>query len=174
MKSINIIAPEQTQEAYDILIECISRDFDYTQTKATLCTIGFYLPQDQWYHIKMVIDIQMNLDIGNRNEELSEGFGEFMSLNGQEWKKVNKVNLNGSVYWRVLRGDHNILENTKGEFHENRIIDSYIGCREDAKFFSGEELLALTHDLYIPKDVVNCESGEWSYRICSVTEGGLK
>ena len=68
--TINFIAPHNTPEAYDKLIDAISRDLGYEQTKDWLADIGYYLPADQFNAVKVLFNSQMNLEIGHRREEL--------------------------------------------------------------------------------------------------------
>ena len=68
--TINFIAPHNTPEAYDKLIDAISRGLGYEQAKDWLADIGYYLPEDQFKSVNELFNAQMNLEIGHRREEL--------------------------------------------------------------------------------------------------------
>lgn len=69
MKIINFINPTEDKEAYDVLIHCNACGFQYDQTKDTLKDFGYYLPEDQFKAMEVIINTQMSMDIGHRRAE---------------------------------------------------------------------------------------------------------
>ncbi len=70
MNLINIVAPNQTQAAWNVLMDCIARDFDFEQTHEDLRSIGYYLPRDQFEAMRKAFDANLDMVIGNRKEEV--------------------------------------------------------------------------------------------------------
>ncbi len=69
MKVINFIAPQETQDGFHKLIDAVSRDLDYKQTKEWLAGLHYYLPEDQFEAVKVLFNSQMNMEIGHRRKE---------------------------------------------------------------------------------------------------------
>ncbi|CAH9014951.1 hypothetical protein VP424E501_P0268 [Vibrio phage 424E50-1] len=70
MKLINIVAPNQTPDAWNVLMDCIARDFCFEQTHDDLRSIGYYLPCDQFEALRKAFDTQLNMAIGSRKGEV--------------------------------------------------------------------------------------------------------
>ncbi|AGH32231.1 hypothetical protein VPHG_00168 [Vibrio phage 11895-B1] len=66
MKIINFVNPNNTKEAYDLLIHSIFADFEYKQVRSLLSDIGYFIPEDQFIAFKGVCDIMVEMDIGDR------------------------------------------------------------------------------------------------------------
>ncbi len=70
MNLINIVAPNQTQDAWNVLMDCIARNFGFEQTHEDLRSIGYYLPRDQFEAMRKAFDAQLNMAIGSRKREV--------------------------------------------------------------------------------------------------------
>lgn len=69
LKPINFIG--KLDKSNYLLIDCIMAGFGYIQTSDMLKSIGYYIPEDQFISYKRVLDIQIDLDIGTRRNELN-------------------------------------------------------------------------------------------------------
>jgi hypothetical protein len=66
LKSINFLATTKPGPELALLAYCWSCDFGFDQTEEMLLELGYYLPEDQWNVYGKLIDMQIDLDIGNR------------------------------------------------------------------------------------------------------------
>lgn len=70
MYIINFVNPTGTDEKfYDVLINGIFQGFKYEQVRDDLKMLNCYIPEDQFNAFKTVLDIQIGLDIGDRQNE---------------------------------------------------------------------------------------------------------
>lgn len=69
LRPVNFINPASCVEGYDMLTMCWSAGFDYEQTHRAMCSIGFYVPEDQFRAFIEVLNIQSTLDTGDRQHE---------------------------------------------------------------------------------------------------------
>jgi len=78
LKIINFVNPASQDklcscdEGYQLLVHCVYCTFDYKQTAETLATSGYYIPEDQFRAFRVVLDAQLELDLGVRSEELPD------------------------------------------------------------------------------------------------------
>jgi succinate dehydrogenase/fumarate reductase-like Fe-S protein len=70
MKPVNFFGQDMKLSGVNLLSHCIVCGFCYDQTKNILEDEGYYLPLDQYEAYSKVLDIQINLDIGERRIEL--------------------------------------------------------------------------------------------------------
>jgi len=74
MKLLNFIAPHHKDlEAYGVLATCCVSGFCYEDVVDLLGNLGYYIPEDQYDAFAVVIDIQIDLDIGGRQDEYRTG-----------------------------------------------------------------------------------------------------
>lgn len=66
MKIINFVSP---CKRHRLLVHAIMAGFCFEQTKRELEYQGYYLPMDQYESFAKTLDIQLDLDIGNRRNE---------------------------------------------------------------------------------------------------------
>ena len=79
MKLINFINPLDTVvnfQAYSLLIHCVSADFSFKQTAKMLANINYYITEDLWIAVKDIFNITMELNIGNRQQEVPKQINE--------------------------------------------------------------------------------------------------
>lgn len=67
MQVINFIQSANSGQA--LLAHCICCGMKYSQVVELLKEQGHYIPEDQFIAYEKVINIQMNLDIGTRQDE---------------------------------------------------------------------------------------------------------
>lgn len=67
-KPVNFM--ESVNPAHDLLVHCASMNMHYPQALAELKYIGYFIPKDQYDAFVKVLDIQMSLDIGMRQDEV--------------------------------------------------------------------------------------------------------
>lgn len=57
-------------KGHSVLVDCVMAGFAFEQTQQILTDMGYHLPEDQFIAFTSVLNIQMHLDIGDRNIEL--------------------------------------------------------------------------------------------------------
>lgn len=67
MKRINFVNPEK--EIYSLLVYCWAAQLPFAQTACLLADKGYYLPRDQYKSFKRLLDIDLALNIGLRQNE---------------------------------------------------------------------------------------------------------
>lgn len=68
-KIINFHNPDE--KVYKVLVHCALSCFQYPQVYDTLSKLSVYIPEDQYKLFCKLIDIQLELDIGCRQDERS-------------------------------------------------------------------------------------------------------
>ena len=71
---LNCINPSESHgsaEAWAVTVNCISSGTPYDQAAQILRQFDYYIPEDQYIAMSSMINIQMDLDIGNRRGEIS-------------------------------------------------------------------------------------------------------
>lgn len=69
MKPVNMIGK---CKGWQLLIELLSMDMQYTQASEILAEQEYYVPQDQFNALDRAFNIQLDLDIGTRQAEVGE------------------------------------------------------------------------------------------------------
>jgi hypothetical protein len=69
LAAVNFLATNSPGPDVKLLAHCWACGFGYEQTADHLRDIGHYVPEDQWDVYSKLLDMQVNLDIGNRQQE---------------------------------------------------------------------------------------------------------
>lgn len=67
MKLVNMIGK---CEGWDYLMLVISMDMKFEQASKELAELGYYVPEDQFNAVARAFNIQLDLDIGTRQDEV--------------------------------------------------------------------------------------------------------
>lgn len=72
-KLIHFIQPSDSdRHAIDLITDCWSRNLPFTQARVKLSKAGFYLAQDQYDHLCALLTSDLELSIGERQNEVKE------------------------------------------------------------------------------------------------------
>lgn len=69
MKILNFISQKHSAGVSFVFSRAVC-GFPYEQVAKEMSDLGYYIPEDQYQALQVVLDIQIDLDIGSRQDEL--------------------------------------------------------------------------------------------------------